>query len=582
MEVFVGIGAVVAVVAAGYWFYRHKKAQALRLSPHDVAQINRVNLVLRSEPLLALEIAQRLEGHARQLALQYMAPQLVRNGHRAAGFQALAELVKPNHADPLKTILEILLEQGDAKAARELLDIKGSQLPIDGHIVGIDLALATDNKASAVQQLKAITELQEVAGPYVLSRADSLKMAARQRAMHMKQAASVSIAWAWSTLGADGTLDRQELRAILQEFFAQDGAARVIELAEQLPEAYKDCAASVLFEGGELEPAFILLGQAGAELPYETYPQLLALALAAERRDDALRLIDADPEYYTDDLLLKLLQWHVQRGETAAADALIQARLNTPEQHLTLGLELATFSHAYQPQWSLALRQRTEQQMEHVQGGENEGWYQLLVLEGQLQAQVHLPEARRDQALIGNLLQQIAELNTALEMPAIQERYEAQAVLLHALGQDDAASQRLQALAQYIKDHPDEDDEEEDEGPGGYGFSQKLDLERVAEAYLRIDQPLPAIALRDELERHDYPCRDVSLQIALNHIRHQRLAQAIEAIDVSTLTGGENLLAPLHQAIEQLQAQAPIRYRELREKLLDTLINGDLSTQPAP
>ena len=582
MEVFVGIGAVVAVVAAGYWFYRHKKAKALRLSPHDVAQINRVNLVLRSEPLLALEIAQRLEGHARQLALQYVAPQLVRNGHRAAGFQALAELVKPNHADPLKTILEILLEQGDPKAARELLDIKGSQLPIDGHIVGIDLALATGNKASAVQQLKAITELQEVAGAFVLSRADSLKLAARQRAMHMKQAASVSIAWAWSTLGADGTLDRQELRAILQEFFAQDGAARVIELAEQLPEAYKDCAASVLFEGGELEPAFILLGQAGAELPYETYPQLLALALAAERRDDALRLIDADPEYYTDDLLLKLLQWHVQRGETAAADALIEARLNTPEQHLTLGLELATFSHAYQPQWSLALRQRTEQQLEHVQGGENEGWYQLLELESQLQAQVHLPEARRDQALIGSLLQQIAELNTALEMPAIQERCEAQAVLLHALGKDDAAGQRLQALAQYIKDHPDEDDEEEDEGPDGYGFSQKLDLERVAEAYLRIDQPLPAITLRDELERHDYPCRDVSLQIALNHIRHQRLAQAIEAIDVSTLTGGENLLTPLHQAIEQLQAQAPTRYRELREKLLDTLINGDLSTQPAP
>lgn len=580
MEVFVGIGAVVAVVAAGYWFYRHKKARALRLSPHDVAQINRVNLVLRSEPLLALEIAQRLEGHARQLALQYVAPALVKNGHREAGFKALAELVKPNHAAPLKTILEILLEQGDPKAARELLDIKGSQLPIDGHIVGIDLALATDNKASAVQQLKAITELQEVAGAFFLSRADSLKMAARQRAMHMKQAASVSIAWAWSTLGADGTLDRQELRAILQEFFAQDGAARVIELAEQLPEAYKDCAASVLFEGGALEPAFILLGQAGAELPYETYPQLLALALAAERLDDALRLIDADPEYNTDDLLLTLLQWHVQRGETAAAEALIQARLKTPEQHLTLGLELATFSHAYQPQWSLALRQRTEQQLVHLQGGENEVWYQLLVLEGQLQAQAHLPEARRDQALIGNLLQRIAELNVALEMPAIQERYEAQSVLLHVLGQDEAAGQRLQVLAQYIKDHPDEDDE--DEGPGTYGFSQKLDLECVAEAYLRIDQPLPAIALRDELERQDFPCRDVSLQIALNHIRHQRLAQAIEAIDVITLTGGENLLAPLHQAIEQVQAQAPTRYRELREKLLDTLINGDLGAQPAP
>ena len=574
MEVFAGSVLVVAVIAA-YGLYRYKKALALRLSPHDVAQINRVNLFVMTEPLLALEVAQRLQGHARQLALQYVAPALVKNGHREAGCKALAELVKPNHADPLKTILEILLEQGDPKAARELLDIKGSQLPIDGHIVAIDLALATDNKASAVQQLEAITELQEVVGALVLSRADNLKTAARQRAMYMKNAASVSLACAWSTLGAEGQLDRAELRAILQEFFHQDGSARVVELAEQLPEAYKDCAASVLFEAGELEPALILLSQAGTELHYGTYPDLLALALAAERLDDALRLIDSAPESAADELLLKLLQWHVQRGETAAADALIQARLNTPEKRLSQGLELATFSHDYQPQWSLALRQQSEQQLEPLRNGEYGQWYQLLVLESQLQAQAYLPEARRDPALIRRNLEQISQLNAALDMPAIQTRYEAQAALLHALGQDTAATERLQALVQYIKDHPDEDDE--DEGEGRYGFSQKLDLENVAEAYLRIDQPLPAIALRDELAQQDFQSHGVSQQVVLNHIRHQRLEQAIEALDVSILVGGENLLTPLHQAIEQLQAQHPTRYRELREKLLDTLINSPLT-----
>ena len=580
MEVFVWIGAIIAVIGTGYWFYRRKKAQALHLSPQDVAQINRVYLIATREPLLALEMAQRLEGHARQLALQYVAPPLVKNGHRAAGFQALAELVKPNHVAPLQAIIETLLEQGDPQAARELMDIKGSQLPDNALLTSINLDLATGRQDSALKHLKLITEMQEVAGTFLLSRADSLKVAALQRTFDLNKAAAVSIAWAWSTLGADGQLDRQELRAILQEFFTQDGAARVIELAEQLPEACKDCAASVLFDNGELEPALILLGQAGTELPYETYPQLLALALAAERLEDALRLIDSTSGHVTDELLLQLLQWHVQRGETAAADALIQARLNSPVQRLTLGLELATFSHAYQPQWSLALRQQSAQQLEQLRGEEDSERYQLLVLEGQLQAQAHLPEARRDPSLIRSVLEQIAPLNASLEMPDIQFRLEAQALLLHALGQDDAAGQRLQVLAQHIKDHPDEDDE--DEGPGRYGFSQKLDLEQVAETYLRIDQPQPAMALRDELERQDFQCREVSLQIALNHIRHQRLAQAIEALDVSTLMGGENLLTRLFQAIEQLQAQAPTRYRELREKLLDTLINGDLSAQPVP
>ena len=294
MEVYAGIVIVVAVLGT-YLFYRHRKALALRLTPHESAQINRVILVAMSEPLLALEIAQRLDGHARQLAMQIVAPKLIEAGHRSAGEQAFAELSKANKSDPLKTILEVMLQQGESQAAQTLLQNSNAQLPIDGHVISIQLDLANGKEQKALKSLNDVSELQAVAGAYTLCRADSLEVAGLQRRFNMKEAAALSIAWAWSTLGAEGELARDELCAILQEFFHQDGSVRVIELAEQLPAPYKTSAASVLFEAGELEAAFALLSESGSDIPFDTYDKLLSNALNANQPDKALRLIDFAP-----------------------------------------------------------------------------------------------------------------------------------------------------------------------------------------------------------------------------------------------------------------------------------------------
>lgn len=230
MEVYAGMVIGLAVLAI-YLFYRHRKALDLRLTPQESAQINRVTLVAMSEPLLALEIAQRLDGPARQRAMQIVAPELIKAGHRSAGEQALAELSKANKSEPLKTILEVMLQQGESQAAKTLLQNANAQLPIDGHVVSIQLDLANGKEQEALKLLKLLSEMQEVAGAYTLSRAHSLEVARLQRRFNMNKAAALSIAWAWSTLGADGELSWDELRAILQEFFQQDGSVRVIELA---------------------------------------------------------------------------------------------------------------------------------------------------------------------------------------------------------------------------------------------------------------------------------------------------------------------------------------------------------------
>lgn len=569
MEVYAGMAIGVAVLAI-YLFYRYKKALALRLTPHESAQINRVSLVAMSEPRLALAIAQRLDGHARQLALQVVAPELIKAGHRSAGEQAFAELSKANKSDPLKTILEVMLQQGESQAAQTLLKNSNAQLPIDGHVVSIQLDLANGKEQEALKSLKDVNELQAVAGAYTLSRADSLEAARLQRRFNMQEAAALSIAWAWFTLGADGELAWDELRAILQEFFQQDGSVRVIELAEQLPAPYKTSAASVLFEAGELEPAFALLSESGSDIPVDTYDKLLNIALNANQPDKALRLIDFVAPHAADPLLLSLMQWHLQRGETAAVDALLQQRVQSPERHIELRLQLFTHSHAQQPSWSAAQLQQAEHHLKQLRGKEHGDWYHLLTLEARLQAQAQLSAPRRDQTLIRTSLEQITRLNGQLTTSDKLLRYSAQAKLLHALGQNTVAGKLLDELVQQLKDHPDEDNDE---------YDHQLDLEGVAHTYLSIDQHMPAIALHNELNVQGFCSHALSQGIVLNHIRHQRLVEAIDALDYSILIGGRNLLTPLRQAIEQ--QHAPARVRELHEKLLDTLINGLLPQQAA-
>ncbi|WP_347904347.1 hypothetical protein [Pseudomonas purpurea] len=569
MEVVAGSVIVIAVLAA-YFFYRHKKALALRLTPMEVAQINRVMTFATTSPLLALEVAQRLDGHARQQALQCVAPSLVSAGHRQEGLQALAELNKTNAPEALKDVVQVLLDQGDHITAQTLLDQNAAQWPIDGHITYIQLQIAKGETETARKTLEMVCSLQESSGVDMLSSTDCLRIAPLQRQFGMTNAAALSIAWAWATLQEpDGRRRPDTLKATMREYYEQDGSPRVIELAQQLGEGDKAIAASVLFEVGDLESAFVLFGEAGRHMLYGTYEELLNLALDANQLDKALRLIDFVPEFEKDELLLSLMSWHAQRSETREAETLLNTRIQSPEQRLELQLRLVRLSHECQPQWSATLLAQAPQLLEPLRGGENDAWYRLLILEAQLQAQAYLPELRRDSGLISRNLEEIAQLNQGLNLEETLDRFCAQAALLHRLGQSTAAVQRLDSLVEQLKGSEDPDRDE---------IELQYDLDRVALVYLDIDHPAQAIALRNELrEQEGYDCHELSQGIVLNHIGHQRFAEAISALDISVLLGGKNLLTPLHQALQQLQKQAPGRAREVHEQLLDTLINSPLT-----
>ena len=318
-----GLAVAIAGVAA-YSFYRYRNALTLRVTASQWAVINRALLLARSNPLVGLEIARQLDGHARQIALQGLAPLLVAAGYRQEGLQALGELEKNNLPQPLKEVVELLLDQGDHLAAQALLDQTGVLMPVDGHIALMKLRFAKGDKDGALQILKMIGSVQTQSGADLVSAHDSLRIAPLQRQFGQTECAAMSIAWAWiNAREADGSLAPKKLRALLHEFYLQDGATRVIELAQQLHASEKAIAASVLFEFGDLEPAMTLLGEAGKHLPHDAYEQLQRQALAADELDKAERLIELAPAYEHHELLLGLMNWHAKMSKSATGKGTI-------------------------------------------------------------------------------------------------------------------------------------------------------------------------------------------------------------------------------------------------------------------
>jgi len=563
-----GLTLAIAGVAA-YCFYRYRKALTLRVTTQQWAVINRALLLARSNPLVGLEIARQLDGHARQIALQGLAPLLVGAGYRQEGLLALGELEKNNQPQPLKEVVELLLDQGDHLAAQALLDQTGVLMPVDGHIALMKLRFAKGDKDGALQILKMIGSVQTQSGADLLSAHDSLRVAPLQRQFGQPECAAMSIAWAWiNAREADGSLPSKKLRALLHEFYQQDGATRVIELAQQLHGGEKAIAASVLFEFGELEPALTLLGEAGNHLDHDAYQQLQRQALAAAELDKAERLIELAPAHEKHELLLQLMSWHAKHGATALAEELLETRIHPPERRLELLLRLVNMSHASQPQWSAELLGRASELLPEVLHGEADSWYRLLILEGQLQAQARLPEARRDQDLISHNLAQLQALNPDLNLEEKLDRYCAQAPLLHLFGQIGSAVLLLEHLVEQLHGDQAADD-----------IERLFDLERVARVYLSIDQVEPAVALHEHLRTLEALYRhELSQGIVLNHIQHQRFDEAIAAIDFSILLDPNRVLTTLHQALQHLQLQEPEQARVLHQQLLHTLTNSPLTT----
>jgi len=569
------IALVVVVLIAALLYAVNRDDGSLEAYLQEAGQVNRTALLSLFEPRLALDMAQGLQGEARQLALHQVAPALLRAGEEQAALTALAELRDGYQQSALDNMLEHYLEAQDPHAALSLLERLERPLP-ESPLLQIPLLLACGQDAQASAQLDTLTQQQEQGTGQSLSGPQNLILAGLQRRLQQPQAALRSLERAWELLAhpePDTSLPLHDLKTVLTGLAELGEVPRALALARQLPVEEQGQAVLALMEGGQTEAAFELLADLGEQTGYFTHTELMDHALATAQPDTALRVVDCAPVHHYDELLLRLVDWHAEQGDLAQANALLDSRAHEPGQRIWLLLTLWERNLGRHPSWADELRRQALAELERIRGEDNWGWLRLFALEGWLRQQAALPAHQRDAYGVRTHLEEIEQLNAALDLDGRVTKLAEQAPLLRDLGEAPRARRWVEACLVTLDDAQQAEALEDDEDLGIY-------LEAIGLAYLALGDTARAQALQARLQAMQSAERRLDEALLLDHIRHGRFEDAIASLSLTNVMREENPLAQLHQAIDRLQAEDPPRAAALRQQLLETLNNG--LVQPLP
>ncbi|MDC7813398.1 MULTISPECIES: hypothetical protein [Pseudomonas] len=542
--------------------YSHKSrsGNGLGITLDEAAQINRAAHLSVIEPQVALQLAQRLTGKARQLGLMQMPAALYRQGDQEQALEVLAELDETYQPMALNPLLETLLDKDGPQAVLSLLERLHQPLP-SAPLLRIPLLVARGEleQARALLVTFGVNQLSQD------SPSEHRQLAALQRGLGLADQAAISVGLAWQLLLKQpaNELDLHEVEQTLREYRAQGQDAQFPAMATQLPGSAQIIVVTLLMQAGAFDAGFELLAQNPEPDDYFGYPPLLTLTLEANRPDLAQQLIALVPETYASELLLSLLNWHVGRNEMAEAEAALQAcAVSTPQRIWCLVCLWGTYVEEHS-QWCAHLQEQALRALETLRGDEQWPWLRLLVLETQLRVQADLPRLRRDSWLIRNNLEEMAHLNTQLEYAERPMKLALQAKLLHDLEQTRQAGELLDQAVQAL------DDEQQNAplDPAEKNFF----LEQLALSYVYIDDQAKAAELKTRLEQQAAYTNQLSQAMVLKHIHQQRFDEAIAGLELGNLFIGENPVQQLHLALETLSQSAPEKAHELRQKLIDSL-----------
>lgn len=561
MEVFIILLLITGVISL-LVMYAHKSSTSndLGITEGEAAQINRAAHLSVIEPLVALQLAQRLTGKARQLGLLQMPAALYRQGNQEQALAVLAELDETYQPMALNQLLETLLDNDGPQAVLDLLERLHQPLP-SAPLLRIPLLLAKGEQ----EQARALLVTFGVKQLSPDSPAEHRQLAALQRSLGLADQAATSIGLAWQLLLKQpaNELDLHEVEQTLREYRAQGQDAQFPAMAAQLPGSAQIIVVTLLMEAAEFDAGLELLAQNPEPDGYYAYLPLLKLILDANRPDLAPRLIAQMPESYASDLLLSLLNWHVGRNERAEAEAALQACAVSPSQRIWCLICLWGSYVEEHSQWSAHLLEQALLTLETLRGDEQWPWLRLLILETQLRVQADLPRLRRDSWLIRNNLEEMARLNSQLEYTDRPMKLALQAKLLHDLEQTRQAGELLDQAVQAL----DDDHQSATLDPAEKTFF----LEQLALSYVYIDDQAKAAELKNRLEQQAAYASQLSQAMVLNHIRQQRFEEAIAGLELRNLFIGENPVQQLHLALETLSQSAPEKAQGLRQKLIDSL-----------
>lgn len=562
MEVFIILLLITGVISL-LVVYAHKSSSTsigLGITEGEAAQINRAAHLSTVEPQVALQLAQRLTGKARQLGLFQIPSALYKQGNQEQALEVLAELDETYQPMALNQLLETLLDKEGPQAVLSLLERLQQPLP-SAPLLRIPLLVAMGEHEQARALL--VTFGVEQLSPE--SPSEHRQLAALQRSLGLADKAAISIGLAWQLLlkqPAD-ELDAYEVEETLLEYRAQGQDAQFPAMAAQLPESAQIIVVVLLMQAGEFDAAFEVLAQNPEPDDYFGYPPLLKLTLDANRPELARQLIAQVPETYASELLLSLLNWHIARNEMAEAEAALQAcAVSTGQRIWCLICLWGTYVEEH-AQWCARLLEQALLALETLRGDEQWPWLRLLILETQLRVQADLPRLRRDSWLIRNNLEEMTRLNAQLEYADRPMKLALQAKLLHDLEQTRQAGELLDQAVQAL-------DDESQNGALEPG-EKNLYLEQLTLSYVYIDDQAKAVALQTRLEQQAAFTHQLSQAMVLNHIRQQRFEEAIAGLELRNLFIGENPVQQLHLALETLSHSAPEKAHGLRQKLIDSL-----------
>ncbi|KAF0863106.1 hypothetical protein [Pseudomonas sp. LD120] len=542
--------------------YSHKSRSGndLGITLDEAAQINRAAHLSVIEPQVALQLAQRLTGKARQLGLMQMPAALYRQGDQEQALEVLAELDETYQPMALNELLGTLLDKEGPQAVLSLLERLNQPLPT-APMLRLPLLVASGEHEQA-RALLMTFGVEQLSQDCVR---EHRQLAALQRSLGLADKAAISLGLAWQLLLKQpaNELELHELEQTLLEYRAQGQDAQFPAMAAQLPESAQIIVVTLLMQAGAFDAGFELLAQNPEPDDYFGYPPLLTLILEANRPDLAQQLIALVPETYASELLLSLLNWHVGRNEMAEAEAALQAcAVSTPQRIWCLVCLWGTYVEEHS-QWCAHLLEQALRALETLRGDEQWPWLRLLVLESQLRVQADLPRLRRDSWLIRNNLEEMARLNSQLEYAERPMKLALQAKLLHDLEQTRQAGELLEQAVQAL-------DDERQNAPLAPA-EKTFFLEQLALSYVYIDDQAKAAELKTRLEQLAAYTSQLSLAMVLKHIHQQRFEEAIAGLELRNLFIGENPVQQLHLALETMSQSAPEKAHELRQKLIDSL-----------
>ncbi|WP_430448077.1 MAG: hypothetical protein ACQZ2J_15065 [Pseudomonas piscis] len=569
MTLFVTLLVIVLMFIALILYTRQKLAkynQGLPETGEISAQISQTLLLSKAEPLLALKLAERLPGEAQLLALQLVTSELYLAGQKAQARKVYEQL--PPHAQEyaLNTLVETLLDTGQTQACLELLDAWEQSLP-SWPLLQAQILQARGEQDQALVLLQELSDPRQPAAHERQSVGNLLVLARLLHQAGQQDAALASLEQAWTAFTESDESYRQSvLRSLFDACAAQGRFDSILTRAAALPAEEQAQAIAALIGAGQLDSALGLLAALGDDLYYTTYSELMDLALARPSTDDAVRLLDSAPDLHRHGLLLILLNHLAAQGRMDEAETMLQTLETEPSQHPGLMLTLCEQHHAAQPQWSESLLAKALQQIDGYRD-DHDFWngMRMQALQTQLQIQSRLPAHRRDSWLVRSGLEEMHKLRQQQEGEQQLLCLREQASLLHALGQTPQARILLeQALELLDSDSLPELDE----------MDKTFYLEDIASAYLDIDEVQQAQALQDRLNALEAGSRTLEEDLLLNHIEHQRFAEAIEALNLSTLLSDKKPLSRLYQALEDLHQRSPERASELQQQLMERFSSG--------